>query len=177
LSARTYRAAPWARGWGVALEPLPEAWLIAGALPPGLSRALADGIERGYTEGLLPLDREADYLLIRADEAPVGILAMKRGVPAEAAVTFIAVAINPAERGHAYAARALLAAEERLRGEGVTTFFALTPRTNGRGLYCLLRCGYAPLARPPVEAAVSEVALPVTWFKRAAPSPGVGTGG
>jgi hypothetical protein len=40
----------------------------------------------------------------------------------------------------------------------VRAFYARVPRMNGRGLYFMLRCGYAPLLRPPVEDGG-------TWFR------------
>ncbi len=44
---------------------------------------------------------------------------------------------------------------------------ATVPRTNGRGLYFMLRCGYAPLLAAPAGADCEGV----TWFERASPLP------
>jgi GNAT superfamily N-acetyltransferase len=67
-------------------------------------------------------------------------------------------------RGRACATKALLAAERRLLAEGATRMLARVPRTNGRGLYFMLRAGFTPVTadeRPhdPGDA---------TWFARQA---------
>jgi len=125
----------WARGFGVTLRPLTPGDLDA----PGVQRALRDGIERNY-EGELPAPPPgASCHAILAGRALVGVLAFRHDVPSPGAVVFDCLAIVPAQRGHAYAARALLAAERRLRAAAC---YGRVPRTNGRGLYFMLRCGF-----------------------------------
>jgi hypothetical protein len=58
--------------------------------------------------------------------------------------------------------RALLLAERALAAEGASRCYALVPRTNGRGLYFMLRCGYAPVLGAPPAVIESDV----TWFVR-----------
>lgn len=144
----------WARGFGVTLDPATRHDLA----DEGIERALRDGIERGY-EGALPeAPRDCESFVIRKGAAVVGVLAFVRGQPRDAAATIQAVAIVPEQRANAYGARALSAAERRLRRDGVRELYSRVPRTNGRGLYFMLRCGYAPIV-PPVEDGA-------TWFQR-----------
>jgi GNAT superfamily N-acetyltransferase len=96
---------------------------------------------------------------VRAADEEVGALVIGPGRVEQRAATFLAVAVAPERRGRAFGARTLLAAERRLRREGVRTFYSRVPRTNGRGLYFMLRCGYAPLLRASAEDAG-------TWFRR-----------
>lgn len=150
-SAAPSRQRIWARGYGVTLRPLAPGDLDA----PGIQRALRDGIERNYAGPLPPPPPGIECYAIHAASDLVGVLAVRRDVPAPGAAVFDGIAIAPAHRGRAYAARALLAAERRL---SVTSYYGRVPRTNGRGLYFMLRCGYAPVA-PPVEDGA-------TWFRR-----------
>ncbi len=154
------RGRTWARGFGVALVHAEhEGADLESMFEPGTVRGLRDGIERGY-EGPLPLLPEAARLLaIHADDDEVGALVVLEGHPEPRAASFLAVAIAPERRGRAYGARALLAAERRLHRAGVRAWYSRVPRTNGRGLYFMLRCGYAPLLHPPVEDGA-------TWFRR-----------
>jgi hypothetical protein len=153
--ARPAREKAVARGGGIALYPLD----VNKALSDGLARALRDGIERGYAGETPALPREASAFTIVAARAHVGVLALRRAWPSSEAITVVALAIDPAARGHAYAARALFTAERAFGGE---RWYATVPRTNGRGLYFMLRCGYAPLLEPPVGECEG-----VTWFERA----------
>lgn len=165
---RKPRARAWAIGMGLRLEPLDPLEAGAGAgLTPGLERALLDGVERGL-EGPPPdFPPGARTYAIRDAEGLVGVLAIERARPGPEDATFTAVAIDPARRGAALGARALLLAERRLAREGVRRTFATAPRTNGRGLYFLLRCGYAPLMRAPAGGdEADEVAEACTWFER-----------
>ncbi|MBX7112117.1 MAG: GNAT family N-acetyltransferase [Dehalococcoidia bacterium] len=143
----------WARGFGVTVRPLVRADLE----DPGIQRALRDGIERNFEGDLPPGQPAAECYAILARQVLVGTLTLRRDVPCAGAVVFDCVAIVPAHRGHAYGARALMAAERRLRA---AAYFARVPRTNGRGLYFMLRCGYAPAA-PPAEPDGGA-----TWFRR-----------
>jgi hypothetical protein len=144
----------WARGFGVSLHPLEAGDLAA----DGIERALRDGIERGYEGELPPAPAACECFVIRNSVTIVGVLAFVRGQPRDEAATIWAVAIAPEQRANAYAARALFAAERRLRRDGVRELYSRVPRTNGRGLYFMLRCGYAPIVPPAEDGA--------TWFKR-----------
>lgn len=162
------RAGLWARGGGVSLRRRERPFTHSindgpsdgpnEALSDGLARALRDGIERGH-ERALPTTTDVEWFEVRAGGATVGLLALRRDVPAASAVTVVAVAIEPARRGHDLGARALQIAERRLWREGLRECYARVPRSNGRGLYFMLRAGYAPLT-PPVEDGA-------TWFRRA----------
>lgn len=148
----------WARGFGVTLH------RHDGPLSEGIVRALRDAIERGY-EGPLPgPPAGVERFEVRANRERVGLLAFERRRPEESAATFLAVAIEPERRGRDYGARALLATERRLRRDGLRTFYARVPRTNGRGLYFMLRAGYAPAPAPAGDDGRS------TWFRRFVPA-------
>ncbi len=136
---------PWARAEGVSLHKLD-------ALPesPALRRALADGVARGYDGPLPAPPAAARLLLVRAEGADVGLLVVAPG-PGEA-MTLLAVAVAPEERGRSLGLCAVLAAERRLAREGVRALYASVPRGNGRGVYFWLRAGYRPLAVPPAGA-------------------------
>lgn len=121
-----------------------------------VQRALRDGVERGYTGALPEFPAGCAWYSIRAGEDCVGVIAFTRDA---ATVTVHALAIVPAQRGHVYAAHALLAAERRLAADGARDFLARVPRGNGHGLYFMLRCGYAPIIPPPREDGT-------TWFRR-----------
>jgi GNAT superfamily N-acetyltransferase len=157
-ASRRRRAGPWARGFGVSLT------RFDGRVSAGLEAALRDGIERGYEGALPPLEGCGDCYAIRSGGRTVGLLAFARDVPVAGAVTFEVVAIDPAERGSAAGARTVMAAERRLAREGVSEFYARVPATNGRGLYFMLRAGYAPVLDAP--PAVPAPAFPATWFRR-----------
>jgi GNAT superfamily N-acetyltransferase len=131
-------------------------------LTDGVTQALRDGIERGYAgeTPTLPLDARAYSIEARGRE--VGVLALRLDWPGSRAATVVALAIDPDARGHSYAARALFTAERALAAD-IERWYATVPRTNGRGLYFMLRCGYAPLLEPPPGAACEGV----TWFARA----------
>lgn len=149
----------WAHGFGVRLR----ATGLEAPLPDGIEQALRDGIERGF-EGERPtFASDARGYEVHADglDEAVGLLAIRPNVPIEGAATIEAVAIAPAHRGHAFAMRALLAAERQLAREGVERRFAVVPRTNGRGLYFMLRCGFAPMQHPPAHDLEG-----CTWFAR-----------
>ena len=146
MSARPPRR-PWARAEGVSLHELdavPEA--------PALRRALADGVARGYDGPLPELPSSAALLLVRAEGADVGLLAVALG-PGEAAATLLAVAVAHEARGRSLGLRAVLAAERRLARDGVDELYASVPRGNGRGVYFWLRAGYRPLSAPPAGSA------------------------
>jgi GNAT superfamily N-acetyltransferase len=126
------------------LDAVPEA--------PALRRALADGVARGYDGPLPALPSSATLLLVRAEGAEVGLLAVAFG-PGEAAATLLAVAVAHEARGRSLGLRAVLAAERRLARDGVDELYASVPRGNGRGVYFWLRAGYRPLSAPPAGSA------------------------
>ncbi|MEZ4554356.1 MAG: GNAT family N-acetyltransferase [Dehalococcoidia bacterium] len=141
----------WARGFGVTLRPATPAEVAT----PGIQRALRDGIGRNYEGDLPAAPAGSQCYAIYAQGALVGLLAFRVDIPATGSVVFDCIAVAPAHRGHAYGARALLAAERRLRAPSC---YGRVPRTNGRGLYFLLRCGYAPVPPPLGDG--------TTWFRR-----------
>jgi hypothetical protein len=125
--------------------------------------ALHDQVERGY-EGALPAARDGlERYAIEVGGALVGLLGLRRDEPHDGAMVVDDLAIAVAERGHAYGTRALLAAERRLARDGILEGFARVPRGNGRGLYFMLRCGYAPIAALEDEGSGNDG---VTWFQR-----------
>lgn len=150
------RRGVWARGEGLTLLP------SGVALGEPLARALRDGVERGYEGEVPPAPPGTLCMTVRVDGAEVGLIAFQRDHPSRDAVTVHAVAIEAERRGNGYGTRALLVAERRLRRDGVERFFARVPRGNGRGLYFMLRAGYAPVA-PPLAPSVDDGA---TWFRR-----------
>jgi GNAT superfamily N-acetyltransferase len=72
------------------------------------------------------------------------------------------VAVDPARRGRATATKAILVAERKLAAEGYAPLLVRVPRTNGRGLYFMLRTGFVPV--PPGER--PDDPDDVTWFAR-----------
>ncbi len=102
---------------------------------------------------------------MRAEGAVVGALVLQRDCPSRGVAAVLAVAIDPERRGFACGTKALLLAERRLAAEGIARVTARVPRTNGRGLYFMLRAGYTP------EALRGEPARDdgdATWFARSA---------
>ena len=150
------RGGVWSRGHGVTLVP------FDGPLNEGLAQALRDGVERGY-EGDPPVAPLGTICMaVRVGGTNVGLLAFERDRPSQGAVIVHVIAIDPDQRGNAYGTHTLFVAERRLRREGVDAFFARVPRTNGRGLYFMLRAGYTPIT-PPAAPTDDDGA---TWFRR-----------
>lgn len=152
MCARLAVAEVWARSDGVVLRAANPEDLA----DPGIERALRDGIERGYLGPVPELPDGCECYAILAGALRVGVIAFTREADI---VTVHQLAIVPEQRGHAYAAHALLAVERRLERDGVRDFLARVPRGNGHGLYFMLRCGYAPIIPPPREDGA-------TWFRR-----------
>jgi hypothetical protein len=144
----------WARGDGVTLR----AAAAEDFARDDVQRALRDGIERGYDGELPPAPDDTQWYLIEAAHSVVGVLASRPQFPSARAATLHALAIVIAQRGHAHGAHALFTWENRLARNGVREFYARVPRTNGRGLYFMLRCGYAPTTPRAEDGA--------TWFRR-----------
>jgi ribosomal protein S18 acetylase RimI-like enzyme len=124
----------------------------------GFRQAFADGIERGFDGELPALPEQVESYLVRAHSSDAGFLALLRDCPVAGEASVVALAIDPEARGNAYATKALLAAERRLQRDGITRTLTRVPRTNGRGLYFMLRVGFTPLIGGPDEGA--------TWFAR-----------
>lgn len=157
--------AVWASGLGVTLVeargPAREA-LLADA---GIRQALLDGVDRGLTGDPPALPEAAAVYALRrgrrATGAPDGVVAVARAGPRAGEAALLAVAVAPASRGHSLATKALLLAERRLIEEGAARVLARVPRTNGRGLYYMLRCGFTPVSGEDVPSAGEA-----TWFAR-----------
>ena len=112
----------------------------------GLRQAYLDGIERGFEGDAPELPDGAERYAVRAEDETVGLLVVMRDCPSVGDAAVLAVAIDPASRGHASGTKALLAAERRLLGDGAERVLVRVPRTNGRGLYFMLRAGFTPSA-------------------------------
>ncbi|MFA7248436.1 MAG: GNAT family N-acetyltransferase [Dehalococcoidia bacterium] len=163
MSAATHRPAargPWARGLGISLVAADPAAVLA---DPALRGALADGIEHGHEGPLHEFPDRADWYLVREGGEDVGVAVVQRDYPAPGEAALFAVAIAPGQRGRAIGTKAMLVMERRLRRDGIRRVVARVPRTNGRGLYFMLRAGYTPL--PPESTPVGETG-DVTWFAR-----------
>lgn len=134
--------ATWARGHGLTLargEPSDV------DTHPGLARALADGIERGYDGPPPAFPASSEWYRVRQARRTIGVLVLGRDCPEPGAAAVLAVAIDPDARGFALATKALLVMERQLAREAVTRWVARVPRTNGRGLYFMLRAGLTPI--------------------------------
>jgi GNAT superfamily N-acetyltransferase len=124
----------------------------------GLRQAYIDGIERGF-EGEPPaLPDGVERYAVRVEGETVGLLAVMRDCPGTGDAAVLVVAIDPASRGHASGTKALLAAERRLLSDGAARVLVRVPRTNGRGLYFMLRAGFTPSA--------GFDGADATWFMR-----------
>lgn len=149
----------WARGLGISLVASDPAAILA---DPSLHRALADGIEHAHEGPLHEFPAEAEWYLVREGRDDVGVAVVQRGVPRAGEAALWAVAIAPERRGRATATKAILVIERRLKRDGIDRLIARVPRTNGRGLYFMLRVGYTPLTPADTPADDGDV----TWFAR-----------
>ena len=150
----------WARGLGISLLRAEASSILD---DPALARALADGIAHGYEGALHEFPDDAAWHVIREARADVGVAVLVPHWPAQHEAALFAVAIAPEHRGRAVASKAVIVIERRLRREGVTRLLARVPRTNGRGLYFMLRVGYTPVL--PEDVPPGEDG-DVTWFAR-----------
>jgi len=166
---RAGSATPWASGLGVTLIEVQGTVREALLTEPGVRLALLDGVDRGLIGDPPALPPQAAVYALREGRRTLGdaagVVAIARDCPGRGEASLVAVAVAPASRGRALATRALLMAERRLTEEGVTRVLARVPRTNGRGLYYMLRCGFTPLAG--METASGDA----TWFARGGSSP------
>lgn len=159
-------SAVWASNLGVTLVAARGHAREALLADPGIRQALLDGVDRGLSGDppALP-DAAAVYALRRGrwtTGIPDGVVVVTRDCPRRGEVALLAVAIAPASRGQSLATKALLLAERRLLEEGASRVLARVPRTNGRGLYFMLRCGFTPVSSDDVTASTGEA----TWFAR-----------
>lgn len=149
----------WTRYLGVSLIPTtPEA---VGAAP-ALVRALTDGWDRAGEAMLPEAPPGAQWYRIRERRADVGVAIVLPGCPRPGESALLAVAVSREARGRACATKALLAAERRLLADGASRMLTRVPRTNGRGLYFMLRAGFTPV--PAAER--PDDPGDATWFSR-----------
>ena len=170
MPVRTATERPWASGLGVTLVEVRDAArgvFLAGA---AVREALLDGVDRGLTGDPPTFPDTASVYVLREGRRTTGVadgvVAVARGCPRVGEAAILAVAVTPASRGRALATKALLLAERRLTEEGATRVVARVPRTNGRGLYYMLRCGYTPLTSDSAPVQAGDA----TWFTRRARS-------
>jgi ribosomal protein S18 acetylase RimI-like enzyme len=158
--------AAWASGLGVTLVEVRDAARTALLTEAGIRQALLDGVDRGLTGDPPEIPATASVFALREGRRTTGlaegIVAIARDHPAVGEASLLAIAIAPASRGRALATKALLLAERRLIEDGGTRVLARVPRTNGRGLYYMLRCGFTPATG---EGAPHDDG-DATWFAR-----------
>ncbi len=161
--------AAWASGHRVTLVEVRDAVRAALVAEASIQQALLDGVDRGLTGDPPELPTTASVFALREGRRTTGpadgIVAVARDHPTAGEAALIAIAIAPASRGRALATKALLIAERRLIEDGATRVFARVPRTNGRGLYYMLRCGFTPVTG---EGAPHDEG-DATWFARRRP--------
>ena len=150
----------WTRALGVTLVHTSAAAVAGDA---SLLRALTDGIERAW-EVQMPegVPDAAEWFEVREAGEAIGVAIAQRQCPKPDEVSLLAVAIIREARGRAGATKTLLAAERRLLADGAKRMLARVPRTNGRGLYFMLRAGFTPV--PPEER--PDDSGDATWFSR-----------
>lgn len=165
------RMTPWASGLGVTLVEVRGATRTALVGDAGIRQALLDGVDRGLNGDPPEIPSTASVFALREGRrttgASDGILALARDRPRSGEAELLAVAVAPASRGRALATKALLLVERRLAEDGVTRLFVRVPRKNGRGLYYMLRCGFAPVT----DTAPRDDG-DATWFARRTGGPG-----
>lgn len=156
-SGETARSGVWTRYLGVSLVHSDAARVAA---QPALLRALTDGVERS-DEPRMP-DADGEWFEVREGGETVGVALVRRDCPKPGQAALLAVATAREARGRATSTKTVLAAERKLATEGFAPMVVRVPRTNGRGLYFMLRCGFTPVpsgARP-------EDPGDATWFAR-----------
>lgn len=147
----------WTRHLGISLVRTDAARVAA---QPALVRALTDGVERS-AEPSMP-EADGDWYEVREGGETVGVALVRRDCPRAGQAALLAVATAREARGRATSTKTVLAAERALAGEGYAPMLVRIPRTNGRGLYFMLRCGFTPVpagTRPSDEG-------DATWFAR-----------
>jgi GNAT superfamily N-acetyltransferase len=149
----------WARGLGLTIVPTEADVLLA---DPGLVRALLDGIDRGSNGPLPECSDTADWYAVREAGVTTAVAVVRRDFPAPGRAVLLGVAVAPEHRGRATATKAVLVIERKLAADGLTPLLARVPRTNGRGLYFMLRTGFTPV---PLEHRPDDPG-DATWFAR-----------
>lgn len=155
--ASSPRSGVWTRYLGVTLVHSDASRV--GAQPP-LVRALTDGVERS-AEPAMP-EADGDWYEMREGGATVGACLVRRDCPRAGQASLLAVATAREARGRATSTKAVLAAERKLATEGYAPMLVRVPRTNGRGLYFMLRCGFTPVPAGSRPADSGDA----TWFAR-----------
>ncbi len=135
----------WARNKHVSIYSDPDPAFLKSTQ---IQSALSEGISR--KPDVLPAVFELDipdvsWYGVRSHGESVGVLGLRPNVPAQGITVLIAVAIIKSYRGNALGTHSVLAVANRLKRDGVELYGSV-PRTNGRGLYFWLRCGYSPTA-------------------------------
>lgn len=147
----------WTRYLGVSLVHVPASRI---AEQPALVRALTDGWDRSAASEMPEV--EGDWLEVREGRETVGVALVRRDCPRRGQAALLAVGTAREARGRAVSTKTVLAAERKLASEGFAPLLVRVPRTNGRGLYFMLRCGFTPVPaghRPDDEG-------DATWFAR-----------
>ena len=159
-------ARPWASGLGVTLVEVAGAERGTLLADGGVRQALRDGVDRGLGGDPPAIPARAATYALRAGRRTTGpadgLVAVARDCPRGGEAALLAVAVAPGARGRALGTKALLLAERRLREDGARRILARVPRTNGRGLYFMLRCGYTPVTGADSPREVGGA----TWFAR-----------
>lgn len=133
-----------------------------------MQRAITDGVDRAPEASTPTWPDGVEAFAIIDDSAtapaPVGLLGVAHDVPTPGDAAVVVLAITRAARGRAAGMRALLVAAARLDRASAHEVWACVPRTNGHGLYFMLRAGFAPVsaATTPAGNRYPEA----TWFRR-----------
>ncbi len=151
------RGGVWTRYLGVSLVRSEGAWIAA---QPALVRALTDGHDRSAAPEMP--EAAGDWFEVRESGELVGVALVRRDCPRAGQAALLAVATAREARGRATSTKTVLAAERKLAAEGYRPMFVRVPRTNGRGLYFMLRCGFTPVPAPARPRDEGDA----TWFAR-----------
>ena len=151
------RSGAWTRYLGVSLVRSDAARIAA---QPALVRALTDGYDRSAAPEMP--DADGDWFEVREGGDTVGVALVRRDCPTPGQAALLAVATAREARGRATSTKTVLAAERKLAAEGYAPMLVRVPRTNGRGLYFMLRCGFTPVP----SSARPDDASDATWFAR-----------
>jgi len=109
-------------------------------------------------------------LVSDADDACVGVMVVRRGLPRENSGCVPFIAVDPARRYRGLGGCAGLAIEKHLRGRfGVDTVYAPIPDGRGLAVYFWLRLGFRPLTQsesPGALVGLNDAAPPGIWMAR-----------
>ena len=148
----------WTRYLGVTLVACDRERIASHA---GLVRALTDGHDRGAAAAMPP-ETTGEWYEARSGGDIVGEALVRRDYPLTGQASLLAVATAPEARGRAVSTKVALGAERKLSAEGYAPMLVRVPRTNGRGLYFMLRCGFTPVP----AACRPDDPCDATWFAR-----------